>query len=312
MAAALSVAACSYIPSGLIGGGAPEVSPPPPSGPLIVPENPGIPMPQPVPVPVAASPTSNELRLYYARIARTQQSAGLLNDGSTVGANASPDQVARIFKSLAFRDEFSTTTRALQRWDTSLGVVLQFGPSVSEASRDRIKSQVRSVLGTVTDLTGLKTGTHPWIGRQLIVYVVNDGERMALAPTPAGIVAPGPSSFDIQLIQQMRRTDQCMVITYDQQDVRGFGMVIIREELPPILQLACIQEEITQALGLTNDSPVANPSIFNDDDQYATLTALDRRLLRLLYHPDLKPGMTLTEAGPIIDRITAQLPQEGA
>ncbi|HAW48219.1 MAG TPA: hypothetical protein DCX34_13450, partial [Roseovarius sp.] len=58
-----------------------------------------------------------------------------------------------------------------------------------------------------------------------------------------------------------------------------------------------------QGLGLANDSPRARPSIFNDDDEFAWLTTHDEMLLRLLYHPDLSPGMTADEARPILRRL---------
>ena len=58
-------------------------------------------------------------------------------------------------------------------------------------------------------------------------------------------------------------------------------------------------------LGLGNDSDTARPSIFNDDEEFALLTTHDEELLRLLYHPNLTPGMTLEQARPLISRILA-------
>ena len=68
---------------------------------------------------------------------------------------------------------------------------------------------------------------------------------------------------------------------------------------------ACIHEEVAQGLGLPNDSPYARPSIFNDDDEFALLTSHDEALLRMLYDPRLKNGMTVDEARPIV-RILAR------
>ena len=59
-------------------------------------------------------------------------------------------------------------------------------------------------------------------------------------------------------------------------------------------------------MGLANDSPSARPSIFNDDDEFALLTTHDELLLKMLYDPRLKAGMTLPEAKPIIRTITTE------
>ena len=58
---------------------------------------------------------------------------------------------------------------------------------------------------------------------------------------------------------------------------------------------SCAVEEITQILGLPNDSNAVKPSIFNDSSQYFELTEHDRWLLRALYQKDITPGMSRNE-----------------
>ncbi|WP_102363738.1 DUF2927 domain-containing protein [Vibrio cyclitrophicus] len=67
--------------------------------------------------------------------------------------------------------------------------------------------------------------------------------------------------------------------------------------------VACIVEEITQVLGLPNDSDKAYPSIFNDHTPEDLLSPLDVVLLQLLYEPELKAGMTKSEVKPIVRKI---------
>ena len=69
----------------------------------------------------------------------------------------------------------------------------------------------------------------------------------------------------------------------------------------------CFHEEISQSLGLFNDDPTVRPSIFNDDDEFALLTTHDEYLLRILYDPRLKAGMTADEAMPVVARIVEEL-----
>ena len=84
------------------------------------------------------------------------------------------------------------------------------------------------------------------------------------------------------------------------------ALVIIRSELPEIMRRACIHEEIAQSLGLTNDSHFARPSIFNDDDEFATLTKFDEILLRILYDDRLQPGISEKEAAQIVKQIATE------
>jgi hypothetical protein len=66
--------------------------------------------------------------------------------------------------------------------------------------------------------------------------------------------------------------------------------------------VACVIEEVTQMLGLINDSRHFHPTVFSDvtDDEF--LTGLDFLLLKLLYSPELLSGMTRAQASPVIRR----------
>ena len=70
---------------------------------------------------------------------------------------------------------------------------------------------------------------------------------------------------------------------------------------------SCVIEEVTQALGLPNDSFTVRPSIFNDDDQYQDLTWQDELFLRVLYDARVRPGMTRAAFEPLARRIVDEL-----
>lgn len=67
---------------------------------------------------------------------------------------------------------------------------------------------------------------------------------------------------------------------------------------------ACIVEELTQVMGLPNDSDEVFPSIFNDHSPDDFLTEQDEALVRLLYDPRLAPGM---ERPAALDEVRAIL-----
>lgn len=59
--------------------------------------------------------------------------------------------------------------------------------------------------------------------------------------------------------------------------------------------LDCVVEELTQVMGLPNDSDKVFPSIFNDRSVDSFPTGLDYVLLKLAYHPALQAGMNADE-----------------
>lgn len=66
--------------------------------------------------------------------------------------------------------------------------------------------------------------------------------------------------------------------------------------------LSCVVEELSQAMGLPNDSEQVYPSIFNDASKDSLLTPLDVTLLRLLYLPEIHAGMPKELALPELER----------
>ena len=67
--------------------------------------------------------------------------------------------------------------------------------------------------------------------------------------------------------------------------------------------VSCIVEEITQVLGLPNDSEKAYPSIFNDKTPESLLSGLDYLLLKALYHDDIRAGMSEDEVMPLLQKL---------
>src|SRR5882672_1039745 len=82
---------------------------------------------------------------------------------------------------------------------------------------------------------------------------------------------------------------------------------VIPESTSEATKRSCVIEEVTQALGLPNDSFTVKPSIFNDDDEYQDLTWQDQLFLRVLYDERVRPGMTRAEFEPLAKAIVDEL-----
>jgi hypothetical protein len=96
------------------------------------------------------------------------------------------------------------------------------------------------------------------------------------------------------------------IVRHDQAGIIS-ALVVVPATAPRATLHQCIVEEMSQALGLFNDSDAARSSIFNDHSPYVDLTEQDQIMLRLLYDRRLTPGMTQVEATPILRKILAEL-----
>ncbi len=86
--------------------------------------------------------------------------------------------------------------------------------------------------------------------------------------------------------------------------------VFIPDNAEPYLVRTCLIEEIVQALGPANDLYGLGPSIFNDDAAHVWPTRLDYLMLRVLYQPDMRTGLssraTRARAKTALDRLNPE------
>jgi hypothetical protein len=224
--------------------------------------------------------------------------------------------LAENFIRVALYDEYRTgagapvrdeTASRLRRWEAPVRIGLRFGPSVSDKRRAADTARVGSYLARLSSITGHPIGlddTNP----NFIVAVVSEDERRALGPEIAAFI-PALSAADVAGITAMPRNTYCLVYAYSASGTSAYSraFAVIRAEHPDLLRTSCFHEEIAQGLGLANDSRSARPSIFNDDEEFALLTAMDEQMLRILYDPKLSPGMTEAEARAIVESLAASL-----
>ncbi len=283
---------------------------------------PPIPPPQP-PTPVvqnpyvSSSPESAAARAYYAQVQQSLLSQGLLRtDGGGVDTPFTDRMLAETFVSIALFDEYAPGSGGLRagigastirRWAGPVKVGLRFGASVSAESRATDTARVSSYLARLSQVTG-----HPIRlddqNPNFQVYIVADDERRGLGPAVRAAL-PGLSTSDVASVTGMPQSTYCSVLALSngQNGIYTAAFATIRAEHPDLLRLSCLHEEIAQGLGLPNDSPRARPSIFNDDEEFALLTRMDEAMLRMLYNPSLRPGMTEAEARPIVFDLAARL-----
>ena len=69
------------------------------------------------------------------------------------------------------------------------------------------------------------------------------------------------------------------------------AIVFVPINQPPPVGHNCLVTQATRVMGLPFPAPAGAASVFGADSPHSHLTAIDRRLIGLLYDPRLKPGM---------------------
>jgi hypothetical protein len=255
------------------------------------------------------------LSSYYAEVEGGLTATGRMRrETAPNDAPYTVDDLVRNFERVALYDEYvdvngrfvrSETPAVLRRWDRPVRVGVMTGPSTSatEAARDR--ANVAAFTWRLGRLTGLDMSVSEGADVNFLVLFMNSSERTAFADQ----VAARYPEFAPAVVSALRDTPLdtfCTAYAFGDPGNRAVYsavMVLIRAEHPPLTRLSCVHEEMAQAMGLPNDSPDARPSLFNDSLEFALLTEHDEILLRMLYDPRLKTGMTAAEVRPLLPAI---------
>jgi hypothetical protein len=317
---------CSTLLAGLLvlGIAGCEEAAPPGRPPVVRPEPPqavpAAPAPEPKAEPAPPPSPSEEsvaLSQYYRRLQDDLLAQSLLRgDAGGEDAPFTDTMLARNFIRIALYDEYApgsdtSTPEAqasrLRRWDQPIRMEVFFGPSVPAQQATRDRASVEAYAARLSRLTGVPIAQVSG-NANFHVAVLSEDDRQDFGPKLRDLV-PGIAESSVRAFTNLPRSTLCLVIAFGSGEGSGYSQAValIRAEHPDLLRTACIHEELAQGMGLANDSPTARPSIFNDDEEFGLLTRHDELLLRMLYDPRLRTGMTIEEATPVVQRIAAEL-----
>jgi hypothetical protein len=257
------------------------------------------------------------VREHFERVQAALLSRGLLRtEVSPMDAPITSRMLAETFVRIALYDEYAAeggslvsrpTPAPLRRWEQPVRLNVEHGPSASAAQRARDRVEVAGYAARLSRITRLPIGISAAAPNFHVLYLTED-ERRGYGPRLRELI-PGIDELSVRSITEMPLSTFCLVFAFSRGRAAAYhqAVAVIRAELPDLLRLSCLHEELAQGLGLANDSPRARPSIFNDDEEFAFLTAHDELLLRILYDPRLRPGMTEDEAAPVVRLIASEL-----
>ena len=268
---------------------------------------------------ISAPPTAESAaaRAYYGQVQQALLSQGLLRtDGGGVDTPFTDRMLADNFIRIALYDEYTRgpggpiqreTTSRLRRWEVPIRVGLRFGTSVPAMQKSTDRARIASYVGRLARITGHSIRMDD-ANPNFLIYMVSEDERRSMGNQLSSDL-PGLTPSEVGAITGLQRSTYCLVYAMSPGASYAYtrAVAIVRAEHPDLLRLSCVHEEVAQGLGLANDSPSARPSIFNDDEEFAMLTVQDELMLKMLYDPALRTGMTEAEARPIVQSLAARL-----
>ena len=255
-------------------------------------------------------------------------------DRSPVDAPLSADLLAKNFELIAFEFEDNPLGRGkksrqspaiLRRWEAGLhynviGPIDGLGNAKAEVAR------MTAWLSKLSQRQFSEVKPHFLRGKDdpaaNVLIMMGDGDYFDLLTTPYArnsILKKGSDQKGaraaLDFVEDWHESSSpCAATVFwrNEQDDSKFGTIVyavvaIRTDIGQLLLQSCVEEELAQIMGLTNDDASVRPSLFNDDQEFSLLTNHDILLLRTLYDGRLKSGMPVETAMPIVRQIVSEL-----
>lgn len=207
-----------------------------------------------------------------------------------------PENVAAQFEVAAFGSDAGAGRGVITKWqsDPVLGSIET--PEYDTYVR-RYQSEIVSALESIQAVTGRR-----WITNATSV----DDVTFHLSFMPKSEFGTLPID-DPDVLRFVSRQSCAGLVGYKKStNEQFFALAVFGTDNSDEIIRDCILEEIYQAMGLPADACHYRPSVICEQDRVFELTEADKILLRTLYDPRLRPGMSKAEAMPIARQIIAE------
>lgn len=203
-----------------------------------------------------------------------------------IAKNPNVDEISKYFVQIVLGSEYgniSSKPKVVSKWSGDIGISIQ-GRATNELAAIASKH-----LNSLSKITGLRfKQVKPDNQMQSISIIFLKREEM-FEIKGAGI--------DPKVIKKLASSAGCYFMAFHKPPQRIVKAIIaVNIERPIGLTDSCILEEITQSLGLPNDSNIMRPSIFSDLDHETNLSRIDEILLRTLYDKRMPVGASANDA----------------
>jgi hypothetical protein len=203
------------------------------------------------------------------------------------------------FYEIALKSEYSPRSSALKKWHSPIYYYIDHRSADQELHQRLVK--IHS--GHLSSITGVKITETPDRSKANLTIIFSQEQYFS---------EELKADFGLKDQTQRARLTKNSVCLAQIKTAKN-GEIVKAAIIIPVDRarsrgklLSCIVEELTQAMGLANDSVAVYPSIFNDKSFNDTLSGLDFLLLTLLYNKKLKAGMSKQQITPILKQAVTE------
>ncbi len=208
--------------------------------------------------------------------------------------------IHKAFNEIALKNEYNDKQQRIKKWQQPIYYrTLFFQMPPYPPADDYVDIHLRH-LASITKLS-IQPALHK-PANLTIIFVQDKHYKTAIQKyTPSNIANLSRESNCMGQIRTNKHSDiiqATVIIPIDHAMSRG-------------LLMSCIVEELTQVMGLPNDSDWVNPSIANDKSKIEFLTGLDYILLTTLYSPNIQSGMNAKQLDKPLKQTLERLERSG-
>lgn len=190
-----------------------------------------------------------------------------------------PREAVDYFTEIAFGAEFGSSPGEIHRWMEDVTIAVHGDPSaIDKATLCQVISEINALSQTVeVSIVGS--------GQNVDLYFVPESRFPSIEPN----YRPGNVGFFWTWWDETGTLTKARILVSTSDDINQKQRNHI------------IREEVTQALGLMNDSYTHEDSIFYQPwSEVQKYSDLDKMVIEILYLPEIAPGMTVEEAREVI------------
>ncbi len=227
------------------------------------------------------------------------------------------DTLLQHFDSVVFGNEYEAVKSAehVQKWMTPIrvsisamrGNLINKPDGKRELKLERVKPSpeqvaiIRKHLITLVKLTGAASEKSDQKNGKPANFLIKFVPRLVMGQ---GFLA---KDVDPAIIAKLGKSGVCYFLTRSIRTGAMFrSLIVVNNELPPDQMDACLLEEMTQAMGMPNDSDIVQPSVFNQKSTRRDLSKTDMIMLKTLYDKRLPAGTPRKDALRIGREILAE------
>ncbi len=152
-------------------------------------------------------------------------------------------------------------------------------------------AMIRKHLTTLVKITGASSEKSDKKNDKPANFIIKFVPRIVMGQ---GFLA---KDVDPKIIARLGNAGVCYFLTRSISTGAMFrSLIVVNNELPADQLDACLLEEMTQAMGMPNDSDIVQPSIFNQASTQRELSENDIMMLKTLYDKRLPAGTPRRDA----------------